>query len=59
MHLFFQPSIIVHSAAERRPDVVEKQPENTRQINVDSTRYICEAAGMCATSVIVLKIITQ
>lgn len=41
----FQPSIIVHSAAERRPDVVEKQPENTRQINVDSTRYICEAAA--------------
>lgn len=43
----FQPSIVIHSAAERRPDVVEKQPEATRQINIDATRYLCEAAGMC------------
>ena len=46
---YFQPSIIIHSAAERRPDAVEKQPEATRLINVESTRYICEAAGTFTT----------
>lgn len=41
----FKPSIIIHSAAERRPDVVEKQEDATRQLNIEATRYLCEAAG--------------
>lgn len=51
----FQPSIIIHSAAERRPDVVENQPENTRQINVESTRYICEAAAIAGAWVLFIS----
>lgn len=31
----FQPDVIVHSAAERRPDVVEKEPERSQELNVD------------------------
>ncbi|CAO1616619.1 unnamed protein product [Sympodiomycopsis kandeliae] len=31
----FQPDFIVHSAAERRPDVVEKEPERSQELNVD------------------------
>ncbi|XP_041359404.1 methionine adenosyltransferase 2 subunit beta-like [Gigantopelta aegis] len=40
----FKPNVIIHSAAERRPDVVEKQEEATHQLNVAATQFICEAA---------------
>ncbi|XP_033742428.1 methionine adenosyltransferase 2 subunit beta-like [Pecten maximus] len=41
----FKPQIVIHCAAERKPDVVEKQPDATRQLNIDATRRICELAG--------------
>ena len=41
----FQPSIVIHSAAERKPDAVEKQPEATQKLNVAATRSICKQAG--------------
>ncbi|ORY49300.1 NAD-P-binding protein [Leucosporidium creatinivorum] len=31
----FRPEIVVHCAAERRPDVAEKDPEAARRLNVD------------------------
>ncbi|XP_070554428.1 methionine adenosyltransferase 2 subunit beta-like isoform X2 [Ptychodera flava] len=43
----FKPSIVIHAAAERRPDVVEKQEEATKRLNVDATAMIsriCESA---------------
>lgn len=40
----FKPSVIIHSAAERRPDVVEKDPNKTQQLNISATQYICQAA---------------
>ena len=45
LYCFLQPDIIVHSAAERRPDVVEKQENATKLLNVESTQFICEEAG--------------
>ncbi|XP_070554425.1 methionine adenosyltransferase 2 subunit beta-like isoform X1 [Ptychodera flava] len=36
----FKPSIVIHAAAERRPDVVEKQEEATKRLNVDATAMI-------------------
>ena len=41
----FKPSIVIHSAAERRPDVVEKKEEETKMLNVDATRTIAEASA--------------
>ncbi|KAK3099701.1 hypothetical protein FSP39_008243 [Pinctada imbricata] len=41
----FKPNIVIHCAAERRPDVVEKKSEETRNLNVEATRYICQEAG--------------
>lgn len=37
------PQIVVHCAAERRPDVSEKDPDATTKLNVDSTRLLAEA----------------
>jgi sorting nexin-1/2 len=39
-----QPEAIVHTAAERRPDVVENSPEACRLLNVEVPRYL---AGWC------------
>ena len=39
-----KPDIIVHTAAERRPDVSQKDPEGTVRVNVDATKTIAEAA---------------
>jgi len=36
------PQIIVHAAAERRPDVCKDNLEHTKQINVESTKIIAE-----------------
>lgn len=35
-----RPEAIIHSAAERRPDVSEKDPEGTRRLNVEATAAI-------------------
>ena len=40
-----QPSVILHSAAERRPDVVEKEEEKTKNLNVNATTLLCELAS--------------
>uniref|UniRef100_A0A0B7AQM9 Methionine adenosyltransferase 2 subunit beta n=1 Tax=Arion vulgaris TaxID=1028688 RepID=A0A0B7AQM9_9EUPU len=41
----FKPTVILHSAAERRPDIVETQQEQTKKINVDSTKRLCDLAN--------------
>ncbi|XP_002741389.1 methionine adenosyltransferase 2 subunit beta-like [Saccoglossus kowalevskii] len=41
----FKPSVVVHSAAERRPDIVEKQEEVTKKLNVDTTAMIARLCG--------------
>ena len=40
-----QPTVVIHSAAERRPDVVEKQAEATHSLNVSATQFVCQGAG--------------
>lgn len=39
----FAPDVVIHSAAERRPNVVFKQPELAHALNVDVTRNLAEA----------------
>ena len=38
--------MIIHSAAERRPDVVDKREDATHQLNVKATEVICKEAGV-------------
>ncbi|GAV04078.1 hypothetical protein RvY_14413-2 [Ramazzottius varieornatus] len=42
-----RPEVIVHCAAEKSPDVVEKQPEEARKLNADATRNL----ALCAVQV--------
>ncbi|XP_059153128.1 methionine adenosyltransferase 2 subunit beta-like [Physella acuta] len=53
----FQPTVILHAAAERRPDVVELEEDKTKKINVDATRRLCDLAN--ATGAYVLFISTD
>ncbi|MDF7806610.1 SDR family oxidoreductase [Pontiellaceae bacterium B12219] len=39
-----QPDLILHTAAERKPDQCENQQEQTQALNVDATRTLAEAA---------------
>lgn len=39
----FQPDVVIHSAAERRPDVVFKKPEVAQKMNIEVTSNIAEA----------------
>mmetsp|Transcript_108250 Transcript_108250/g.208017 ORF Transcript_108250/g.208017 Transcript_108250/m.208017 type:complete len:360 (+) Transcript_108250:46-1125(+) len=38
----FRPSIVIHCAAERRPDILEKNQEYATKINVEAARTIAE-----------------
>ncbi|TDL22786.1 NAD(P)-binding protein [Rickenella mellea] len=40
----FKPNWVVHCAAERRPDVAEKNPEGTRQLNATLPGQLAELA---------------
>ena len=41
----FQPDVVIHSAAERRPDAVEKQKEATVALNVSATETLASLCG--------------
>jgi len=38
----FVPDVMIHAAAERHPDVIEKNPEGARDLNVEATRFLAE-----------------
>ncbi len=40
-----RPAVIVHAAAERRPDIGQQHPEDIRALNVQATRTLAELAG--------------
>lgn len=39
-----KPDIIIHAAAERRPDISLRDPDRTRELNVTATRRLAEVA---------------
>ncbi len=51
----FRPEVIVHSAAIRKPDICQNDPELTRLINVGATEWIAEAADECGAWVLYLS----
>ncbi|CCQ11380.1 dTDP-4-dehydrorhamnose reductase [Pseudoalteromonas luteoviolacea B = ATCC 29581] len=40
-----QPDVVIHAAAERKPDVCEQDPEATRALNVDTTDRLARLAS--------------
>jgi len=51
----FKPDLIVHSAAERRPDEVKANPEKAQRVNVDATGFIAEAAEACGAFILYMS----
>ncbi|XP_071480252.1 methionine adenosyltransferase 2 subunit beta-like [Diadema antillarum] len=51
----FQPDVVIHAAAERRTDVVERNPEDVKQLNVAATAVIAQE---CASRGIMLVYIS-
>lgn len=43
--LEFQPDFVIHTAAQRFPDKVDKDPDAAQILNVDSTQFIVDVAG--------------
>ncbi|XP_058026623.1 methionine adenosyltransferase 2 subunit beta isoform X2 [Ahaetulla prasina] len=41
----FQPHVIIHCAAERRPDIVDSQPDAAAQLNVTASGIIAKEAA--------------
>jgi dTDP-4-dehydrorhamnose reductase len=39
------PGVVIHCAATRKPDVCEGDPETTRRLNVDASRWVARAAA--------------
>nr|XP_054498646.1 methionine adenosyltransferase 2 subunit beta isoform X2 [Agelaius phoeniceus] len=50
----FQPHVIVHCAAERRPDVVEGQPDAASQLNVAASANLAKEADTAVLRIPVL-----
>lgn len=55
----FQPDVIVHTAAERRPDVVEKDPTASQAINVDAPASIATIASKLEKVPLLINISTD
>uniref|UniRef100_A0A8C8WJK7 Methionine adenosyltransferase 2 subunit beta n=1 Tax=Panthera leo TaxID=9689 RepID=A0A8C8WJK7_PANLE len=51
----FQPHVIVHCAAERRPDVVENQPDAASQLNVDASGNLAKEAALIGAFLIYIS----
>ena len=50
--VFVQPQIIIHCAAERRPDVVEKDQVRAKLLNETSVSTIAREAGKLSSNLI-------
>ena len=50
-----QPHIIIHSAAERRPDISQNDPEGTVALNVEATRHLAKLASQMGSWMIYLS----
>ncbi|XP_067347760.1 methionine adenosyltransferase 2 subunit beta isoform X2 [Channa argus] len=51
----YQPDVIVHCAAERRPDVVERYTEAAVNLNVHATSMLAKEAAVCGALLIYIS----
>lgn len=50
-----RPDIVIHAAAERRPDIVDSQPDKARALNVVATENIAMACARHAASLLYIS----
>ncbi len=50
-----RPDIVIHAAAERRPDIVDSQPEKARTLNVAATETIASACARHSASLLYIS----
>lgn len=50
-----RPDIVIHAAAERRPDIVDSQPEKARALNVAATETIASACARHSASLLYIS----
>ncbi len=50
-----KPDVVIHAAAERRPDVSQADPDGTRQLNIDATGTVADAAKKVGAWVLYLS----
>jgi dTDP-4-dehydrorhamnose reductase len=51
----FRPDVVVHCAAERRPDVMERRPEQSTALNVDVTARLSELCAERGARILLLS----
>lgn len=50
-----KPNVVVHCAAERRPDVAANNPDKTRALNVESTKLLAEECARIGATLIYIS----
>lgn len=50
-----RPDLIIHTAAERKPDICENQQELTRCLNVEATRVLAESAKQVGAKLVYIS----
>lgn len=50
-----KPDLIIHTAAERKPDHCENEQEKTQELNVDATRTLAQTAAEIGSKLIYLS----
>lgn len=50
-----RPEVVIHAAAERRPDIVDTNPESALAINVSATRMIAETCARVGAFVLYIS----
>lgn len=51
----YRPDVIIHSAAIRKPDICENDPDYTYKINVEATASVVESAVKCGAWVLYIS----
>ena len=50
-----RPEVVIHAAAERRPDVVDADPGSARALNVSATAAVAEACAACGAFLVYIS----
>ncbi len=50
-----RPEVVIHAAAERRPDIVDANPGSARALNVSATGTIADACAACGAFLVYIS----
>ena len=49
------PDVVIHAAAERHPDVIEKDPEGAHDLNVGATQHLADECARLGAKLIYIS----